>query len=91
MSATDYAGVCSMFHTLFVQNIPVMTAARVDHARRFITLVDTAYDRHIKLVCTAAAPPDALFDFGDANVPRSDPERQLLDDLRLGEVDHGLF
>jgi cell division protein ZapE len=38
-----------------------MDARSDDAARRFVTLVDELYDRHVNLVCTAAAPPEALY------------------------------
>jgi cell division protein ZapE len=34
---------------------------RDDAARRFVNLVDELYDRHVNLVCTAAAAPMALY------------------------------
>ena len=39
----------------------VLDDNRNDAARRFITLVDELYDRHVNLVCTAAAAPAALY------------------------------
>jgi cell division protein ZapE len=39
----------------------MMDARRDDAARRFVTFIDEAYDRNVKLVCTAAAPPHALY------------------------------
>ena len=32
-----------------------------DPVRRFITLVDEFYDRHVNLICTAAAAPPLLY------------------------------
>ena len=59
--SADYIEIASEFHTLLVGGIPRMDALRDDAARRFVNLVDEIYDRHVNLVCTADAPPMALY------------------------------
>ena len=60
-SASDYIEIAREFHTLLVGAIPVLDDTRNDAARRFVTLVDELYDRHVNLVCTAAAAPMDLY------------------------------
>ena len=60
-AAADYIEIAREFHTVLLGGIPVFDARRADAARRFITLVDELYDRHVNLVCTADAPPPALY------------------------------
>lgn len=60
-AAGDYIEIAREFHTVLLAGVPVMDAAMDDAARRFVTLVDELYDRHVNLVCTAAAPPTALY------------------------------
>jgi cell division protein ZapE len=60
-AAADYIEVACEFHTVLVGGIPVMDARMDDAARRFVTLVDELYDRHVNLVCSADAPPTALY------------------------------
>ena len=60
-AAADYIEVACEFHTVLVGGIPVMDARSDDAARRFVTLVDELYDRHVNLVCSADAPPTALY------------------------------
>jgi len=59
--ASDYIQVATEFHTVLLGGIPHMDATRDDAARRFVTLIDELYDRHVNLVCTAAAEPPALY------------------------------
>jgi len=65
LAAADYLAVARAFHTLLIDDIPVLSPARRDEARRFIVLIDTLYDCGTKLVCSAAAPPGALYPAGD--------------------------
>jgi cell division protein ZapE len=60
-SASDYVEIARDFHTVFVSGVPLFETAHDDSARRFIALVDEFYDRCVKLVVSAAAPPEALY------------------------------
>ena len=58
---TDYIEIAREFHTVLVGGIPVLDDLRNDAARRFVHLVDELYDSQVNLVCTADAPPHALY------------------------------
>jgi len=60
-AAGDYIEIAREFHTVLLGGIPVFDARRDDAARRFVTLIDELYDRHVNLVCTADAPPPTLY------------------------------
>ncbi len=60
-SPNDYIDLARLFGTVFIANVPVFTSAQEDAARRFIMLIDEFYDRGVKTVVSAAAPPDALY------------------------------
>ncbi len=45
--ANDYLHLCAAFHTLLLGNVPRLTMATKDAARRFIVLIDTLYDRKV--------------------------------------------
>jgi len=57
----DYTELSRTHHTVLLSKVPVLSAAEDDAARRFIHLVDEFYDRGVKLVLSAAAPPESLY------------------------------
>jgi cell division protein ZapE len=65
LAAADYLRIAHEFHTLLLDHIPVMDFDRRNEAKRFIILIDTLYDHAVKLVASAAAEPDALYDASD--------------------------
>jgi cell division protein ZapE len=58
---TDYIDLARQYHTIVVSGVPQFVAGRDDPARRFVALVDELYDRGVKLVLSAAAPPTELY------------------------------
>lgn len=54
-SQHDYIALSRLFHTVMLFDVPVMTSLMESEARRFIALVDEFYERHVKLVVSAAA------------------------------------
>ena len=65
LAAADYLRIAHEFHTLIVDRIPVMGFEQRNAAKRFIILIDTLYDHAVKLVASAAAEPDALYQASD--------------------------
>jgi cell division protein ZapE len=62
LGAVDYLRIAREYHTLVLDHIPVMSYANRNTAKRFIILIDTLYDMNVKLIASAAAEPDALYD-----------------------------
>lgn len=60
-AAGDYIEIATEHHTVLLGDIPVFDGGNDDACRRFITCIDELYDRHVNLVCTAAAAPTALY------------------------------
>jgi len=52
LGARDYLAISHDFHTLMIENIPRFESAGSNGAKRFITLIDTLYDRGVKLVAS---------------------------------------
>ncbi len=65
LGAGDYLALATHFHTLVLDGIPRLSPDNYDEARRFITLVDALYDHRVKLVASAAAQPDQLYQRGE--------------------------
>jgi cell division protein ZapE len=60
-STRDYIELSQRFDTVALSNIPVFDGTNDDAARRFIALIDEFYERHVKLLLSAAALPHALY------------------------------
>lgn len=60
-SAEDYLALARRFHTVFIENVPIMDREDQNAAKRFILLIDTLYDNHIRVVILAEAKPESLY------------------------------
>lgn len=60
----DYLAIAGRFHTLFVEDVPVLGPANHHEARRFVTLIDALYEAGTRLVALAEAAPEALYPKG---------------------------
>ena len=63
-SQNDYLEIASQFHTVLLSDVPHMPVSMASPARRFTWLVDVLYDRRVKLILSAAVPPDQLYTEG---------------------------
>jgi cell division protein ZapE len=63
-SQNDYLEMASQFHTVLLSDVPHMPVRMASEARRFTWLVDVLYDRRVKLIMSAAVPPEALYTEG---------------------------
>ena len=61
LGAADFLAIARAFHTLVIDDIRVIQPSERNIAKRFIVLIDTLYDRHVKLIASAAAEPQALY------------------------------
>ena len=61
----DYLALATHYHALVLDGVPRLSPANHDEARRFITLIDALYEHRVKLVASADAPPDQLYECGE--------------------------
>ena len=65
LGAGDYLALATHYHALVLDGVPRLGPANYDVARRFIVLIDALYDHRVKLVASAGAPPDQLYERGE--------------------------
>lgn len=65
LGPTDFIAIANAFHTVILAGIPRLAPEQRDTVKRFATLIDVLYERKIKLVCSAAVPPQEIHTVGD--------------------------
>ena len=65
MGAADFLCIAEHFHTVIVADIPRMGPDSQDKAARFVTMIDTFYEKKVKFICSAATAPSGLYVEGD--------------------------
>ncbi len=60
-SQRDYLELARSYAVLLLSDVPELTAEMGDCARRFTWLTDILYDHRVKLVLSAAVPPERLY------------------------------
>jgi cell division protein ZapE len=63
--APDYLAVARAYHTVILVGIPKMGPDSRNEAARFVTLIDALYEHKVKLLATADAEPEDLYQAGD--------------------------
>ncbi|GAA5899369.1 uncharacterized protein JCM6883_005198 [Sporobolomyces salmoneus] len=78
LGPADFITLGSEFHTIIVDNIPILPLNAKNEARRLITLLDALYETKTRLLAIAEAPIDSLF-FPDAIKAATPPPIEDLD------------
>jgi cell division protein ZapE len=63
--AADYLAIAEHYHTVILVGIPKMGPELRNEATRFVTLIDALYEYKVKLLVTADAEPERLYEQGD--------------------------
>ena len=61
LGAADYMALARNCHTVTLRGLPVFNGANRTEAYRFVTLIDTLYENRTKLLVSAEAYPEDLF------------------------------
>ena len=65
LGASDYLTLTEHFHTVLLENVPQLSAARRNESKRFVTLVDILYEAGANLVISAEVDAEDLYPEGD--------------------------
>ncbi len=65
LGAGDYLKIADAFRTIIVSDVPILSVAGRNEVKRLINLVDTLYDRRVRLIVSAAAEPADLWEGKD--------------------------
>lgn len=92
--APDYLAIAQTYHTIILVGVPRMGPDNRNEAARFVTLIDAFYEQKVKLLATADAAPEELYEVGDGRFEFERTvsrlmEMQSADYLALGHGEQG--
>ena len=61
LGAADYFALCRASKTIFLEGLRRFRARELDYARRFITLIDAAYESGTRIIVSSRDPLEAIF------------------------------
>lgn len=87
---SDYLEIAHRYHTVFLSDVPLLTAENLSAARRFTWLIDVLYDNHVKLIASFAVPPEKLYEAGclDSEAQRIESRLTEMQTHRYLELPH---
>jgi cell division protein ZapE len=57
----DYLALAGAVRVLILEDIPRLSAANYNEAKRFVTLIDALYEARVRLIASAADAPERLY------------------------------
>ena len=61
LGPADYLAIAGAVRVLMLDDIPRLSAANYNEAKRFVTLVDALYEARVRLIASAADVPERLY------------------------------
>ncbi|WP_179378075.1 cell division protein ZapE [Jannaschia marina] len=65
LGAGDYLALAQSVRVLLLTDVPRLGRAQNNEAKRFVTLIDALYEAKVRLIVSAAAEPEALYEAGE--------------------------
>ncbi len=63
----DYLAIAAAVKVLILEDIPQLSSANYNEAKRFVTLIDALYEGRVRLICSAADAPERLYIEGEGS------------------------
>jgi cell division protein ZapE len=67
LGPADYLAIAEAVEVLILDGVPLLSPARNNEAKRFVTLIDALYEAKVRLIVSAAAEPEALYPEGEGS------------------------
>lgn len=61
LGPADFLALAEAVKVLMIDNVPTLSRNNFNEAKRFVTLIDALYEAKVRLICSAAAPPEMLY------------------------------
>jgi len=65
LGPADFLAIAGAVRVLILEDIPQLSAANYNEAKRFVTLIDALYEAKVRLIASAAEAPDRLYIEGE--------------------------
>jgi cell division protein ZapE len=65
LGPNDYVAIAEHFHTVFLEDVPKLSANQREAARRFVILIDALYEAKARTIVLAEGEPKTLYPAGD--------------------------
>ena len=61
LGPADFLAIAGAVRVLILEDIPQLSSANYNEAKRFVTLIDALYEAKVRLICSAAEEPERLY------------------------------
>jgi cell division protein ZapE len=61
LGPADYLAIAQACRVLILEDIPQLSSANYNEAKRFVILIDALYEAKVRLICSAADEPERLY------------------------------
>jgi cell division protein ZapE len=68
LGAADYIALATHYPVMLIDQVPQLSSAQRDQARRFMTLIDELYEHHVIAVIAASDRPERLYPEGEGAI-----------------------